>query len=72
MIPYFGKHGCKQFIRGNPIRYEGRGPSRASFVGTRANDRRDPPRHREVADSGSNPNIKINPCFSRTTNVMED
>ncbi|KAJ8961867.1 hypothetical protein NQ318_021485 [Aromia moschata] len=21
MIPYFGKHGCKQFIRGNPIRY---------------------------------------------------
>ncbi|KAJ8937187.1 hypothetical protein NQ318_012741 [Aromia moschata] len=21
MIPCFGKHGCKQFIRGNPIRY---------------------------------------------------
>jgi hypothetical protein len=21
MVPYFGKHGCKQFIKGKPIRY---------------------------------------------------
>jgi hypothetical protein len=21
MVPYFGRHGCKQFIRGKPIRY---------------------------------------------------
>ncbi|CAI6371246.1 unnamed protein product [Macrosiphum euphorbiae] len=21
MVPYFGRHGCKQFIRGKPIRF---------------------------------------------------
>lgn len=22
MIPYYGRHGCKQFMRGQPIRFE--------------------------------------------------
>lgn len=21
MVPYYGKHGCKQFIRGKPVRF---------------------------------------------------
>ena len=62
MVPYFGRHGCKQFIRGKPLRY-----GYKLWVGATSGDYIVWNEHYQEASSLINPQYK---CFGRGGSVV--